>query len=108
MKCPKCNKEIGIFEDAQQAQAHNNRYDEPDFLPQLLLCLADGKTAAVEHQNGCHHQHHIFRLTPAIEDQAEQQQNRVLQAPGHRKIHDQYCRQEIKKKIDEINEDANL
>ena len=42
-----------------------------------------------------HHQEYQHRLSPAVEHQAEQQQNRVLQALWHQKIHDQHRRQEI-------------
>ena len=47
------------------------------------LAFSDGNAAEKEQADGGDHQKHIFRLTPAVEHQTEQQQYTVFQLPGH-------------------------
>lgn len=77
--------EIRVLEEAQNGQVAHHRYDEHRLraaLPALGPEMADGQPVAVVEHGGEQHDEDILGLTPAVEQQAEHQQQRVTQLPG--------------------------
>ena len=80
------DKEIRVFENAQQQQATHYRNCQPEFFPLFALCLSNSQSAQKKQQNRGNHQHHIFGLSPCVENQTGHQQHRVFQCSGNQKI----------------------
>ena len=80
------NKEVRVFEKAQQSQTDDHRHRQPEFLSPPLPCPLNGKTAEKEKDNGKNHQKKQFRFAPAVKNQAGDEQNGIFQLPGCKEI----------------------
>ena len=79
------NGEIRVLEEPQNTQIPHHGHDEHRLGPLGLphgAEMADGQSVAVVEHRGKQHDKDIFRLAPAVKQQAEHQKQRIAQLPG--------------------------
>ena len=94
-------QEAVIFEESQDRQVYH--YGEPEAETEKLFIIffpvfLDLNTADIVKEDAEKHQEYVYRFAPGIEDQADNEENRIFQLPWHEKVKDQSHRQEDEKK----------
>ena len=94
-------QEAVIFEESQDPQVYH--YGEPETETEKLFIIffpvfMDLNTADIVKEDAEKHQEYVYRFAPGIEDQADNEEDRIFQLPWHEKVKDQSHRQEDEKK----------
>lgn len=86
------NGKIGVFKEAEHAQINDDRYDKEDVLKTFPVSeFLYKESVAVVHNGRKYHKQDIYRFTPCIEEQAEDQKNKILKSERNRKIEQHKC-----------------
>ena len=94
-------EETVIFEESQDRQVYY--YSKPETEPEKPFIIffpvfMDLNTADIVKEDAEKHQEYVYWFAPGIEDQADNEENRIFQLTWHEKVKDQSHRQEDEKK----------
>ena len=92
------HEEACVFEEGQQPQVQNQRQTRAGFRPRPAACSGDQQAAQVIEQDGKEHEEKVHRLSPAVKQQADREQQQISKAPRAEIVQQQRSRQEEKEK----------
>ena len=85
------NEEIHVLEVQHKGYDTCHRQTDKQLCDLFLAVFLDQQTEAVSESYGKHHKTRVFHAAPGVEEQAEDQQNCVLELGGHEEIQKDNC-----------------